>query len=205
MTSNIDPQYPAEGSAFTSHVRDNFQAAYDEITALQATVTDLQTLLIAAQNDITAIKARTQVADTTLTPNPPNTTSTAFITAGIGVQFIPASSTRGFIILDGQLGNSSNGQSSDFQLLYGQGAAPDYGTPVANTNGIYIGGAVNMIASRPNDLNPFSVSALLTTLVIGQQYWIGAAFRAEGGTATLSQMSVTIFEILDPLANTLDL
>jgi hypothetical protein len=151
------------------------------------------------QSDVATIKARTQVADSTLTINPPNTSSTAFITAGIGVQFTPQSSTRAIVILDGELGNTGNGNPSDFQLLYGQGVAPPYGTLVTATNGIYIGGQVNMVASRPNDLNPFSVSALLTGLVSGNQYWIGACFRAEQGTATLSQMSLTIFEVLDPL------
>jgi hypothetical protein len=178
----------------------NITALQTALTQAQSDITALQTALTQAQSDITAIKARTQVADSTLTPNPPNTNSTAFITAGIGVQFTPTSSTRAFIIIDGQLGNSSNGQASDFQLLYGQGVAPAFDTLVSNTNGIYIGGVVNMMASRPNDLNPFSASALVTGLVSGDQYWIGAAFRAEGGTATLSQMSVTAIEILDPLS-----
>jgi hypothetical protein len=175
-----------------------------DLTDITDRLTALETRMTAAESNIVTIKARTQVADSMLTPNPANTNSTAFITAGIGVQFVPTTSTRAFVVLDGQLGNNSNGQASDFQLLYGQGVAPAYGTLVTNTNGIYVGGAVNMVASRPNDLNPFSVSALLTALIIGQQYWIGAAFRAEGGTATLSQMSVTAFEILDPLANMLD-
>lgn len=36
MTSNIDPQYPAAGTALTANVRTNFQHAKDEIDALQA-------------------------------------------------------------------------------------------------------------------------------------------------------------------------
>ena len=36
MTSAIDPTLPTEGNAFTSDVRANFQAAHDEIEALQA-------------------------------------------------------------------------------------------------------------------------------------------------------------------------
>src|SRR5580765_4934175 len=35
MVSNINPSYPVFGSPTTQSVRDNFQAAYTEITALQ--------------------------------------------------------------------------------------------------------------------------------------------------------------------------
>ena len=191
MTSNIDITKPTAGQAFTVDVRDNFSTAASEITALQ-------TALATAQNDIATLKARQQTAASLISASPPNTASTAFVIAGIGFQFTPTNEKREIVMLDGQLGNTGNANASDLQIVFGQGSAPAAGTLVTATSGAFVGNLVNILTARAGDLKPFALSTLLTGLTSGQQYWIDAAYRAESGTATLSQMSLTIFEILDP-------
>jgi hypothetical protein len=206
MTSAIDPSKPTAGDALTQDVRDNFATAAQEISGLQTTVADLQATvqdqydtITQLQSDVAQLKSRSQLALTTITLNPPNTSSTAFVTAGIGNQFTPTNDTRAILMLDGMLGNTGNGNSSELQLVWGQGASPATGTLLSATNGTPVGNLVSILSSRSNDLDPFGVSTMLTGLVSGQQYWLDAVYRAVNGTATLSQMSLTAFEVLDPL------
>jgi hypothetical protein len=193
MTSAIDPTKPTTGIAYTQDVRDNFNTAANEIGALQAA-------LATAQADIQALKARTMVAASSQTPNPPNTTSTAFVTAGIDIQFTPHNSTRGIVIVEGHLGNVQNGQTSNVQLSYGLGVSPPVGTLITATDGQLVGLPVSIQAPRANGFVPFTAVALLSNLVPGTLYWVDAAVNTlTGGTALLSQMTLTAFEILDPL------
>jgi hypothetical protein len=173
-------------------VRSNFATAQTEITALQAA-------LATAQADITALKARSQSAANQLAATPPNTNSAVLVMAGIGVTFVPEGATRAVVLLDGQLGNTNNGSASDAQMAYGLGAPPSSGVLFTTTNGTLIGSNSRMIAAKNNDSTPFSTSTLLTGLVAGQTYWIGVAFLAESGIATMSELSLTIFELINPL------
>lgn len=189
-----------------SVLQDDLSIAQSDITTLQNDIMDLQTALTAAQNDIAILKARQQQAGTLLTTNPPNTNSTVFVTAGMTIDelsgaFTPSeySSSRVIVILDGQLGNTQNGGESNLQLVYGEGTPPATGTLVTVTNGQLVGNMTNMMSTKPNDLDPFSVSTMLTGLIPNQPYWVDVAYCAVSGTATLSQMSLTIFELLDPL------
>jgi cell division protein FtsB len=59
MTSAVDPTKPTAGAALTADVRSNFQAAHDEIEALQARVTTLETNVTDLQNRVTALEAKT--------------------------------------------------------------------------------------------------------------------------------------------------
>jgi hypothetical protein len=227
MTSNIDATKPGAGTAYTADVRSNFaeaaaeinnlqsavgtnetdisvlqddmSVAQGDITTLQNDIMDLQTALNAAQNDIVTLKARQQTAGTLITANPPNTNSNVFVAAGIGIQFTPTNDTRLIIMLDGMLGNTANNGTADLQLVYGTGTSPAAGILVTATNGTLVGNLISIMATKPNDLDPFGVSTMLTGLVSGQQYWLDAAYRGAGGAATLSQMSLTAFEVLDPL------
>lgn len=208
MTSQIDPSKPATGMAFTSDMRANFYAAYNEISALQLVVeeltggvdlSELQAQIDALKADVLTLKARQMAAASMNIAAPPNTGSAAFVTAGIGVQFTPHNSTRAIFQLDGNLGNASNGQQSEARLVYGTGAAPSFGTLVTATNGQFIGNTASMTAAKVNDATPFTTYALIENLLAGTQYWIGLGFRAVGGTATLTQMGLVAFEVIDPI------
>lgn len=66
MTSQIDPTQPVEGTPTTASVRQNFQTAHDEITALQTSVGELTASEVAISPAIGALGANVQTALTTL-------------------------------------------------------------------------------------------------------------------------------------------
>jgi hypothetical protein len=70
MASQIDSSIPHEGKAYTSNVRDNFEIARQEITALQDRATSLETLVAQLQADVAALQAAQP--PTTLTHDPVN-------------------------------------------------------------------------------------------------------------------------------------
>lgn len=199
MTSAIDPTKPAEGNAYTADVRANFSTASSEISDLQTQVATLQNQITALQSDIAILKSRQMVANSVITPNPPDTNSPVYVMATDGVPFSTHDSTRGVVIVDGELGNTSNASSTDLQLYFGSGPVPTAGTLMTLTNGVVVGAGASMMATRAGDFDPFSVAGLMLDLDAQSQYWVGVGLRAQGGTATLSQLSVLVFEVLDPL------
>ncbi len=66
MTSQIDPTLPVTGTPTTASVRGNFQTAHDEITALQAAMTDITASEVAITPAIGALGTTVQAALTTL-------------------------------------------------------------------------------------------------------------------------------------------
>ena len=206
MTSAIDPTKPAEGNAYTADVRDNFAKASSEISALQAQVatalsdiTTLQSQNTALQADIVTLKARQMSAVSGVSANPPNTNSPAYVLVMDAINFMTNSSTRGIVIVDGQLGNTSNASESQLQMYFGTGTPPTAGTLLSTTNGTAFGAGTGMLAARSGDYDPFSITGLLEQLTPQTPYWVGIGLRALSGTATLSQASLVAFEVLDPL------
>ena len=206
MTSAIDPTKPAEGNAYTADVRANFTTASSEISDLQnqvatalSNITTLQNQITALQSDIATLKSRQMVANSVITSDAPNTNSSVYVMATDAVPFSTHASTRGIVIVDGRLGNTNNASGSDLELYFGTGPAPTAGTLMTLTNGVVIGAGTSMLATRAGDFDPFSVAGLLLDLGARAQYWVGVGIRAQSGTATLSQLSVLVFEILDPL------
>lgn len=192
MTSQIDPSHPATGVAYTSAVRENFDIAANEISALQDAVASLQTIV--------AQLALGMAATTKTTPNPPNTSSTAMVCAGSGLQFTPVGNTRGMVIVEGTLGNTQNTSQSNLQLVWGTGTSPANGVLVSATNGAFIGEPKNMVSAKANDFTAFCATALLSGLTPGMQYWLDVGYCAVSGTATLSEMTANAFELLDPIS-----
>jgi hypothetical protein len=103
------------------------------------------------------------------------------------------------VTAEGSLGNTTNAQNSYFQLVWGDGPPPAQGTLVTATDGTLVGTEISIAATKAGDSRPFSVSALLTNLVAGHNYWLGGAYRCDGGAATLSAITVTAFNLIDPL------
>jgi hypothetical protein len=200
MASQIDPSIPHEGYAYTANVRQNFSTAQQEVTALQDQVVQLQTLLDQARQDINALQARQMAAMSAISSSPPDTSSQAFVTAGLNITFTPSFSTRGLFTAEGSLGNNSNSATSELQMIYGQGTPPAAGSLITDTNGTLVGALVSITTTRAGEMRPFSATALITDLLPGTPYWIGAAVRsATSGVAQLSEVTVTAFELLDPL------
>lgn len=203
MTSQIDPSIPHEGHAYTANVRANFLTAQQEITALQDAVTSLQTIIGSLQADNLKLKARAQAAAAVTSQNPPDTQSHSFICAGLmTTSFSPTGSTRAVFTAEGSLGNNSNGAESDAQLVWGTGDPPAQGTLVSDTNGELVGTPVVTITTKAGEARPFSATALLTDMVAGDPYWVDIAYCCQSGVAQLSEVTLTAFELIDPLPAT---
>jgi len=199
MPSQIDSSYPREGNAYTANVRAQFETARIEISDLQTAVMSMQSQIESLIADNTRLLARQQAAQSQITANPPDTASVDFVTAGLDISFIPSGSSRGYVTAEGALGNTANAGTSYFQLIYGAGAPPAAGTPITGTNGTLVGALVSISTSKPGESRPFSATALLSGLVLNDNYWIGGAYRCDSGSAILSEITVTAFELLDPL------
>lgn len=200
MTSAIDATKPGEGEAFTADVRQNFQIAADEISALQTTVASLQATIQDQYDALTTLQAQSVYA-VSVTASGINTESTDFVAVGVGCQFTPPKSTRAVFSAEGALGNTDDASESDIQLVYGVGPAPAPATLLTDTNGVLIGLGHSILTLRVNDYGSFFISALVSSirLTVGQQYWIDVAVRAVTGTATLSPLMITAQELLDPV------
>lgn len=199
MASQIDPSKPTSGHATTEDVRDNFTAAKAEIEALQGIIVQMDQDVVALQNDVLTLKARQQAAVSMTTANPPNTSSSEFALAVVGVTLPAFNGTRLVFRAAGQLGNTANGAQSELQLVFGVGSLPPPGTLVIDTAGELVGGVVRMMAAKPNDFAQFSAEALLEDLTEATEHWLGIGFRAVSGTATLSELSLVAVSLLDPI------
>jgi hypothetical protein len=182
MTSNIDSTKPSGAMAYSSDMRANFLAAATEITNLQ--------------NQIAILASRQQFGATVSAGSPVGTSSSTFVMQGVNVTVtIPAGATRAMVILTGEIGNSINNGQSYVQLAYGSGASPANGAPQTGT---LIGQAIAMVG--PVDFSPFSQNALISGLVPSSQIWVGVALRTSGvGTASLTNLQITVVTLLDPM------
>jgi len=202
MALQIDSSYPREGNAYTANVRAQFETARVEISALQDNISQLQGQIAALLDDNQKLRARQMAAAQKISPNPPDTMSPNYVTAGLDIVFTPTGSTRAYITAEGSLGNNSNGQQSFFQLLYGAGDPPAQGTDITTIDATLIGTEITITTTKAGESRPFSATALVTGLVVQTKYWVGAAYRCAGGVAQLSVVTVTAFELLDPLSAT---
>jgi hypothetical protein len=142
------------------------------------------------------LAGREQAAAMEVASDSPTTTSTTFVTSGDGVQFTPSGSSRGVVMVNGQLGNTGTPNTSNAQIVWGTGTYPGRGVSI--TSATVVGGVASMMTSRAGESTSFALTALLTGLQIGQEYWVDVAFSAATGTATLSQVTITALEVLDP-------
>ena len=183
-----------------SDLQTNVTGLQTNVMGLQANVTDLQTDVQDIDDEIVVIKARQMAAMSQTSDDPPNTSSSTFVTAGLNIVFTPSGSTRGLFTAEGSLGNGSNNATSQLQMIYGAGTPPNAGTDITQTNGTLVGAPVAITTTKAGESRPFSVTAVITGLTPQSAYWIGAAFCAvSGGTAQLSEVTITAFELLDPL------
>lgn len=193
MTSNIDPSHPAEGYAYTQNVRNNFQAAYTEIT-------DLQTAIASLQTQVTQLMSQQMAANSVTAASPSDTSSNVPVLAGLNIVFTPVSNTRGLVTMEGSISNGTGGATSNVQIAYGTGTPPANGTLVTDAAGTLVGASLSVISVNAGDFNAFSASAILSGLAPGTAYWVDIAYCApSGGTAQLYGITVTAFELLDPL------
>jgi hypothetical protein len=96
-----------------------------------------------------------------------------------------------FMILSGDIVNSTGSDGGTVQLYYGTGAAPANGASLTGTP--CSGKVTDNNSGATRDL--FSVQCAAVGLSLGTTYWIDAAVAAvTGGTATIADLSLTAIE-----------
>jgi hypothetical protein len=114
------------------------------------------------------------------------------LSTGQGIYITPTSSTRLLIIGYGNLSAGSNGGSGSVQLYYGTGTKPDGG---AFTNGTAI--QAPYYTTIPSSGAGFSITAIITGLTIGTQYWIDFGYMivldGDGSTSLTGHIYATEF------------
>lgn len=127
--------------------------------------------------------------------NPTGTTSTTYVMMGLGsgITLKPSHTGRIRISLNANLANSTAGDGSTIQLVYGTGTAPAngvaaVGTAFGNTYTRTLG-----TANRPSDV---STIWELSGLDINTTYWFDIQLEAvTGGTASISNITGIIEEV----------
>ena len=124
--------------------------------------------------------------------NPAGTTSTTLVQAGLGVTYTPKSTGRLLIIVTGEVNNNTADDGAQVKLVYGTGTAPANG---AAATGTAISPAYTVTVSLASQNFPFTLISTVN-LTVGTQYWFDLQFAAvTGGTASLSNITVTIIEL----------
>jgi hypothetical protein len=123
-------------------------------------------------------------------------TATASLTAvmmGIGAFITPVISNRVEITISGQMGNSTVADGTTVQLRYGTGAAPANGAAVTGTQAGISQTITSVTAAQGGG---FSITAIVTGLVVGQPIWMDAALQAvTGGSASITGVTICANEI----------
>ena len=171
-----------------------FQDVADQLAALNGSV-------VVLRGDVQQLAARQMLAASVATSNPPGTGSPTIVMMGLGLSYTPQVSTRAFFTVDGQIGNNTNNGQSVARLYYGPGVAPVNGV-VPPLTSFPVGEPVRFTAAAAGDYTPFSAAALLTGLTLGQAYWVDVGLQAPSGFATITDVELTGFGLLDPLTLT---
>lgn len=132
-------------------------------------------------------------AVTTSTPaDPTGTTSTTAKMMGLAGSITPATSTRVFMTICGQMSNSLINDGSTVQLRYGIGTAP---ANAATLTGTQLGASQTFTALVAAQRDGYCISGIATGLTIGTAYWMDIALNANtAGTATITGNTITAHE-----------
>lgn len=129
--------------------------------------------------------------------NPAGTTNTTGVMMGLAVSFTPKSAVGSGNVLIHITGDCFNATAiadgGKIQIRTGTGAAPINGAALTGTS---VGSQVTFIQATTADKYPFSLSAIVTGLVLGTAIWIDVSLAAvTGGTATIENVSVCAVEV----------
>lgn len=113
---------------------------------------------------------------------------------GLAASITPAVTGKVIVTVSGTIFNpTAIADGAKVQIRTGIGAAPANGDALAGTTA---GGLVQYVAATVLQKVPFSVTARITGLTVNVARWIDVGLAAiTGGTATISDLSITAFEV----------
>ena len=111
---------------------------------------------------------------------------------GLDIQLV-ASSTKAMILLSGNLTQNQNGRETDAVICYGTGTPPLVGDPQAGT--ILTQPARFQATAGGGAITPFTLPAIVNTLIIGQTYWFDLALKVTGGNGNVTEVNFLVHGI----------
>lgn len=126
--------------------------------------------------------------------NPAGTVSTVGVMAGLNQTLKMARSGRVLVSAYGTMANNTINDGAKTQIRFGTGAAPVNGAALTGT----AVGTVQTVTGElaANNLNPFSLQASISGLLLGTTYWFDLMEGAiTGGTASLANMTYSVGEL----------
>jgi hypothetical protein len=158
-----------------------------------------QTLSFPVIRQAETIAVKPQVVTTLSTPlNPTGTSSATVVMMGLSnlnsaLIITPQVTGRVLVQINGVIAQSTTADGAIFDIRMGTGTAPANG---AAPSGTVYGGQMSMTFLTGVLKVPFSITALVTGLTVGTAYWIDIDLaRVTGGTATMTQVCVSAFEL----------
>lgn len=129
--------------------------------------------------------------------SPADPTGTADLTGkmmGLAGSITPTKTGKIHVTITGTIFNAGGiGDGANVQLRTGTGSAPANGDALTGTTA---GGLVKFISSTTAEKVPFTVCAIVSGLALATAVWIDLGLAATtGGTATVTDLSVTAFEL----------
>ena len=121
-------------------------------------------------------------------------TQTTVKMAGIAGSITPVATGVIHFTISGDATNATAiADGAQVQASYGTGSAP---TSASAVTGTQCGGLQKYVASTTAGKAPFSVNCVVTGLTLGTAYWLDLTLaQITGGTASISDISVSAFEI----------
>jgi hypothetical protein len=145
---------------------------------------------VAITNGIIA-GAKLQVNNITLA-NPGAATSTTLTMAGIGVTFTPIYSGNVFVTYNGLGSNNTANGTATIRIQYGTPTPPAYNAALTGTQASK-GTGIAQAGYLAGQQWTWSVSAILTGLTLGTQYWVDLAQGI--GSAALGQVNLVAINL----------
>jgi hypothetical protein len=125
--------------------------------------------------------------------NPSGSNSGLAVMMGLAGSIKPKRGRIIFIMISGNVHNSTGADGAKMFIGYGTGVAPVNGGAVSGTA---VGSTLVMTnATAANNKIPFSIHGVVTGLTVGTTYWIDLALGTiTGGTAFATNISISVFE-----------
>ncbi len=126
--------------------------------------------------------------------NPSGTTDGSGVMMGLAGSITPTVTGKVILSVTGTIFNpTAIADGAKAQIRTGTGTAPANGDALV---GSAIGSLVQYVAATTAQKSPFSLTARLTGLTVNVARWIDVGLAAiTGGTATLSDLTITAFEV----------